>query len=88
MNAVDKIKAAAARLNPDEQVELFRWWVESVTFKQRQLEALKRDVALGTEDLENGRYQVYTDTSVMALAEDVGRMGRDRLSKSRKTPLG
>jgi hypothetical protein len=42
MKAVEKIKAAAAELNPDEQVELFRWWVESDTFKTRQLATLKR----------------------------------------------
>jgi hypothetical protein len=33
MRTVDEIKAAAAQLDPDEQVELFRWWVESDTFK-------------------------------------------------------
>ena len=49
MSAVEKIKAAAARLDPDEQVELLRWWVESDTFKQRQLAALKRDLAVGLE---------------------------------------
>ena len=59
MSAVEKIKAEAAKLNPDEQVELFRWWVESDTFKQRHLAALKREVAIGVEDLERGRYQTY-----------------------------
>ena len=43
MKPAEKIKAAAAELNPDEQVELFRWWVESDTFKTRQLAALNRD---------------------------------------------
>jgi hypothetical protein len=57
MSAVEKIKAAAAALDPDEQVELFRWWVESDTFKQRQLAALKRDIAIGIEQLEDGRYR-------------------------------
>ena len=68
MSAVEKIKAEAAKLNPDEQVELFRWWVESDTFKQRHLAALKREVAIGVEDLERGRYQTYTDSNVMKLA--------------------
>ena len=86
MSAVEKIKAAAAELNPDEQVELFRWWVESDTFKQRHLVALKREVAIGVEDLERGRYQTYTDANVMQLAEDVGRSGRERLAKARKNP--
>ncbi|MFO1512596.1 MAG: hypothetical protein U1F83_06745 [Verrucomicrobiota bacterium] len=86
MSAVEKIKVAAAELNPDEQVELFRWWVESDTFKQRHLAALKREVAIGVEDLERGRYQTYTDANVMQLAEDVGRSGRERLAKTRKDP--
>ena len=86
MSAVEKIKAAAAELNPDEQVELFRWWVESDTFKRRHLAALKREVAIGIEDLERGRYQTYSDANVMQLAEDVGRSGRERLAKIRKSP--
>ncbi len=86
MSAVEKIKAAAAELNPDEQVELFRWWVESDTFKQRQLAALKRDIAIGIEQLEDGRYRTYDDKNVMQLAEDVGRSGRARLAKARKSP--
>ena len=86
MSAVEKIKAAAAELNPDEQVELFRWWVESDTFKQRHLAALKSEVAIGVEDLERGRCQTHTDTNVMQLAEDVGRSGRERLAQARKNP--
>ena len=86
MSAVEKIKAAAAELNPDEQVELFRWWVESDAFKQRHLTALKREVAIGVEDLERGRYQTYSDANVMQLAEDVGQSGRERLAKTRKNP--
>jgi hypothetical protein len=86
MNAVEKIKAAAAELDPDEQVELFRWWVESDTFKQRQLAALKRDLVAGIEQLESGRYKTYDDTNVMQLAEDISRTGRERFKKQRKKP--
>ena len=84
MSAVEKIKAAAAELDADEQYELFRWWIESDTFRQRQLTALKRDLAMGIEQLDNGRYQTYNDANVMQLAEDVGRAGRERLKKHRK----
>ena len=82
MNALQKIKAAAAKLNPEEQVELFRWWVESDVFKQRQLASLKREIATGIGDLESGRYQKYSDANVMQLAEDVGRSGRTELTKA------
>lgn len=84
MSAVEKIKAAAAGLDPDEQYELFRWWIESDTFRQRHLAALKRDLAIGIEQLDNGRYQTYSDANVMQLAEDIGRAGRERLKKHRK----
>ena len=82
MSAVEKIKAAAAGLDPDEQYELFRWWTESDAFRQRQLAALKRDIAGGLADLDDGRYQTYSDANAMQLAEDIGRAGRKRLKKS------
>ena len=81
MSAVEKIKAAAAELGPDEQYELFRWWTGSDAFRQRQLAALKRDITSGVDDLNDGRYQTYDDTNLMQLAEDVGRAGRERLKK-------
>jgi hypothetical protein len=82
MSAVEKIKAAAAELGPDEQFELFRWWTESDAFRQHQLVALKRDIAIGIEQLDSGRYQTYSEADAMQLVEDVGRSGRNRLKKS------
>ena len=84
MSAVEKIKAAATELGPDEQYELFRWWTESDAFRQRQLAALKRDIAIGIEQLDSGRYQTYSEANVMQLAEDIGKAGRSRLKKSGK----
>jgi hypothetical protein len=81
VSAVEKIKLAAAELGPDEQYELFRWWTGSDAFRQRQLNALKYQITSGIDDLNDGRYQTYDDTSVMQLAEDVGRAGRERLKK-------
>ena len=86
MRTIDEIKAATAALNPDEQVELFQWWVQSDTFKARQLAALKRDLAVGLEQLDHGQYRNYDDTSAMQLAEDVGRSGRQRLNGGPKHP--
>ena len=82
MNAVEKIKQAAAELGPDEQYELFRWWTGSDAFRERQLYALKRDLAAGLAHLDHGRYQTYADREVMQLAEDIGQTGRQRLKKS------
>jgi hypothetical protein len=81
MSVLEKVKAAAAKLDPDEQVELFRWWVESDSFKARQLAALKRDLATGLDQLDSGHYQTYDDTDAMQLAGDIGRAGRERLKK-------
>ncbi|MBE0540822.1 MAG: hypothetical protein IH623_05495 [Verrucomicrobia bacterium] len=81
MSAVEKIKAAAAELGPDEQYELFRWWTETEAFRQRQLTALKYAITSGIDDLNDGRYQTYDDTNVMELAEETGRAGRERLKK-------
>ena len=86
MQTLDEIKADAAGLNPDEQVELFRWWVESDALKQRQLARLKRDLAVGIEQLERGCYRTYSDDSVMQLAVDIGRSGRERLKNTSKNP--
>ena len=84
MSAVEKIKAAAAELGPDEQYELFRWWTESDAFRQRQLAALKRDIAAGILDLDSGHYRTYADANVMQLADEVSRAGRERLKNSGK----
>lgn len=83
MRTVEEIKAAAAALNADEQVELFQWWVQTETFKQRQLATLKRELATGIDDLEHGRYQTYTDSNAMQLAEEVGKSARERLNLSK-----
>jgi hypothetical protein len=48
-------------------------------FKQRQLGALKREIAIGIEDLAEGRYRTYTDKNVKRLVEEIGRAGRARL---------
>ena len=85
MTAIEKIKAEAGKLDPDEQYDLFRWWIETEGFKQRQLAALKRDIAAGIEDLENGRSRACLEADAMRLAEDIGRKGRERLAKMRKS---
>jgi hypothetical protein len=84
MSTLDEIKAATERLKPDEQEELFKWWVQSDAFKARQLAVLRRDIAVGIDQLDHGRYRSYDDASVMQLAEEVGKSGRERLKDGRK----
>jgi hypothetical protein len=45
--------------------------------------ALKREIALGIEDLAHGRFQTYSDANIMRLAEDICELGRIRLTKLR-----
>ena len=52
-------------------MELFRWWTQLDTFRARQLAALKRDLALGIEQLEQGRYRTFDDADLMQLGEQV-----------------
>ena len=78
MSTVEEIKAAAAGLTADEQLELFRWWTQTESFKTRQLEALKRDLARGLEDLEHGRYHTYDDSNVLQLANEEMRLLQSR----------
>ena len=85
MSVAEQIKAATANLGPDEQYELFRWWVGSASFQRRQLATLKQDIAVGIGDLESGRYQHYAAANVMQLAEEVCRGGRVQLSKKRNS---
>jgi len=84
MSKLEEIKAATAALNPEDQMELFNWWIQTEMFKTRQLTALKRALAVGLEDLEQGRYRTYDDSNLMQLAEEVGRTGRERLKQGPK----
>ena len=86
MSTLEEIKAAAARLDPDDQVELVEWWVQSESFKARQLAALKRDLTLGIEQLEQGAFRTYDDSTVMQLAEEVVQSGKARLQNAPKNP--
>jgi hypothetical protein len=86
MSTLEEIKAAATALDPDEQVELFRWWTQLDTFRARQLAALKKDIALGSEQLEQERYRTFDDANLMQLAEHVSKSGRERLKGNRKHP--
>ncbi len=86
MTTLEEIKAATAKLRPEEQVELFRWWTNSEVFRARQISSLKHELALGIDQLESGRYRTYQDANLMELAEEAGEQGRKRLKERRKKP--
>jgi hypothetical protein len=84
MSTVEEIKAAAAALPADDQFDLFLWWVETETFKERQLAALKGQIEAGIADLEGGALQAYTRSDAVKLADDVCQAGRERLARARQ----
>jgi hypothetical protein len=86
MSTLEEIKAATEQLKPDEQEALFKWWVQSDAFKARQLAVLRRELAVGIDQLDHGRYQSYDDANAMQLAEEVAKSGRERLKDARKKP--
>ena len=46
------------------------------TVDETKLAALKRQLAVGINDLDHGRFQSYNADNLMLLADDVGRTGR------------
>ena len=44
-----------------------------------KLADLKREIAVGIEDLDRERFQTYSEANIMQLADDIGRIGRIRL---------
>ena len=86
MSTLEEIKAATAKLDLEEQVQLFRWWTSSEVFRTRQLASLKHEIALGLAQLERGQYRIYDEDSLMRLAEEVGSSGRKRLKARGNKP--
>jgi hypothetical protein len=84
MLTVDQLKAETAKLRPDEQFELFRWWVETDVFREKQLASLKTAIEVGIQDLDSGRFQEYDQNDLARLAGEVCDAGRERLSTARK----
>ena len=80
MSTVEEIKAATANLKPEDQIELYRWLGEEKIFRQRQLEALREEIAIGIEQIERGESKVYDKQSLTNLAAQIKSEGRTRLA--------
>ena len=80
VNTVEEIKAAAEKLTPDQQYELFQWWVQTEAFRTRQLQALKADLALGLQQLQRGEATSYDEASLRALGDEICSSGRKRMT--------
>ncbi len=82
MSTVEEIKAAALKLSPDEQYEVFRWWLETDAFRKREVKTLQSELAIGIDQLDQGRFTTYNEASLAGLAEAIKNSGRKRLAQT------
>ena len=85
MSTLQEIKPAIASLPQDEQFELWKWLSESRAVRQFNEEEFRREVQLGLEDLERGRYlQLKDDQALREYMDGVKARGRARLAQNSK----
>ena len=69
----------------DEEQQLLEQKIQQLQFSEEELQlkrdALKHEVALGAEQLKNGEYTEYDDSSLPHLLEIIKRRGRQRLQQ-------
>ena len=53
--------------------------------REQRLADLRKEVAIGLNDIKEGRYKTYTDATLKDLIEDVKREGRRRLATRRRS---
>jgi len=80
-------KVASGRYTSASEVvrEALRLLEERDRLRQVRLEELRRDLAVGMEQLDRGEYTVYDKNSLGRLVEDVKTEGRERLARPRKS---
>jgi hypothetical protein len=80
MSTLEKIKADAATLPPDELYELAKWIEQSDAVRTMQRAALVRDIEVGIADIENGRFtECKNDEELRAFMEGIKARGRAKL---------
>jgi len=74
--------------SPGEVVrDALRLFQEQLLLRERKLEALRRDVQIGLQDLEDGEYDEYDAEDIQSLAAEVNARGRERLRALEKEPV-
>jgi hypothetical protein len=51
--------------------------------EKAKLARLKRDIFEGIQDVEDGRFKIYSNSNLMQLADEISRSGRIRLNALR-----
>jgi antitoxin ParD1/3/4 len=74
--------------SPGEVVrDALRLFQEQLLLRERKLEALRRDVQIGLQDLEDGEYDEYDAEDMQSLAAEIKARGMERLRALEKEPL-
>lgn len=66
MSTVAEVKAATARLKPQERWELFKWMAESEDMRRYQWEDLRREIALGIAEADQGEVAPLDAEAIIA----------------------
>jgi len=79
-------KVASGRYNSASEVvrEALRLLEEQDRLREMRLEELRKEIAVGLEQLERGEHTEHDEQSLRALCEQVKTEGRRRLAKQRK----
>lgn len=85
MSTVAEIKAAAAELSVDDQLELFQWLAHSDALRKRRIEDLKREVQIGIDQINSGQYTTYDSDSLAEMLKDISERGRRELAKRQRS---
>ncbi len=74
--------------SPGEVVrDALRLFQEMLLLRERKLDALRQDVQIGIQALEDGDYDEYDAEDMRSLAAEVNARGRERLRALEKEPV-
>jgi antitoxin ParD1/3/4 len=79
-------KVASGQYNSAGEVvsRAVRLMEQSERTRETQLEQLRREIAVGTEQLDRGEYTVYDSRSLHQLADEIKAEGRTKLAEQQK----
>ncbi|MBI4026162.1 MAG: hypothetical protein HY360_14340 [Verrucomicrobia bacterium] len=84
MSTVDELKAAAATLAPSERYELLKWLTSPDEVHKIQIEELRREIAIGIDQMEQDQYKAYDGKSLNELVKEVCVRGRKKLVQPKR----
>jgi hypothetical protein len=84
---VDELKAAAAKLQPDERVTFADWLSADREVQEARRERLRREIQKGLDQIERGEYiECKDEAELHAFFEQIRARGRARLASQQQQP--